>query len=112
MKRKVVAEVVGEVSNNTMKNKNKNIGSKINPPVDKQKPKTITQFQLLNLGYFLGDECEGKGDNKVYRFSEVLDEDHEQASFCVVRELNEKDWSVLPKPFSNYAPKKKHANSK
>ncbi len=112
MKRKVVAEVVGEVSNNNMNKKNKHLGSKVNPPVDKQKPKTITQFQLLNLGYFLGDECEGRGDNKVSRLSEVLDEDHKQASFCLVREPNEKDWSVLSKPFSDYAPKKKHANSK
>lgn len=95
-----------------MKKKHKHLGSKVNPPVDKQKRKMITQFQLLNLGYILGEKCECKQDNKVYRISEVLDEDHKQASFCVVREINEKDWSVLSKPFSDYAPKKKHANSK
>ena len=95
-----------------MKKKHKHLGSKVNPPVDNQKPKMITQLQLLNLGYILGEKCECKQDNKVYRISEVLDEDHKQASFCVVREINEKDWSVLSKPFSDYAPKKKHANSK
>ena len=68
MKRKVVAEVLGEVIHNNMSKKSKHLGSKVNPPVDKQKPKTITQFQLLNLGYFLGDECEGKRQNKYIGF--------------------------------------------
>jgi len=112
MKRKVVAKVLGEVSNNNMNKKNKHLGSKVNPPTDTEKKKTLTQQQLLNLGYILGEKCECKQDNKVYHLSEVLDEDKKKTGFCVARHPEQTDWSVLPNPYSAYAPKKKYLNSK
>jgi len=105
MKRKVVAEVVDEVSNNKMNKKNKHLGSKVNPPVDNQKQQTLTQLDFVNLGYIIGDECQVTTDNQSYNIGEVLDENNKQAGFSVARLPGQQNWYVLPYPYSKYAPK-------
>lgn len=101
MKRKVVAEVVDEVRDNNMSKKNKNLGGKANPPTHSNQQQTISQLQLLNLGYYLGDEHEGPNGNKRYRLSEVIDEDNKPANFCLLREISERNWMVIPCSYSH-----------
>jgi len=93
-----------------MNKKNKHIRSEVNPPAAKQT--SLTQLDLLNLGYILGEECQVKKENYLFHISEVLDEDNRQAGFSVSRLPEQQDWHVLPYPYSEYRPKKKFFNAK
>ena len=103
MKRKVVAEVVVEVRNSNMNKKNKHIGGKANPPENKKT--TLTQLDLLKLGYALADECQVRTDNQLYHVAEVLDENNKRASFSLAHLPGQQNWYVLPHPYSKYEPR-------